>query len=181
MKNFKNLKHQPTLATPGRGKSSRGRLQMRVRQSSPGSGVQSLSVGMLLGWLSVVGLVAPTNPGNQVKHASSVSAGWTSRCNTYDPSDGYVGRRNRRRGPTGWAKALAIGSGERPAILITVDNCGVPAGSERVTARLKASESGRAWRSAPHIYGALGKRVCAKYLRRTDSPGSTGARRAIHA
>src|SRR2546429_7183866 len=54
---------------------------------------------------------------------------------------GYAVRKTESEGVAQhlWAKALAIGSdGERPAILITVDNCGVPANvRDEVVARLK--------------------------------------------
>src|SRR5207249_9868945 len=54
---------------------------------------------------------------------------------------GYAVRKTESEGVAQhlWAKALAIGSdGERPAILITVDNCGLPANvRDEVVARLK--------------------------------------------
>jgi len=56
---------------------------------------------------------------------------------------GYAGRKTESDGVAGrlWAKALAIGGqgGDGPAVLMTVDNCGVPEGVRvAVAARLKA-------------------------------------------
>src|SRR5436190_8462899 len=56
---------------------------------------------------------------------------------------GYAVRKTESEGVAQhiWAKALAIGSDrERPAVLITVDNCGVPGSiRDEVAARLKKS------------------------------------------
>ena len=55
---------------------------------------------------------------------------------------GYASRKTESEGITQrlWAKALAVGSdSEKPAILITVDNCGVPVNvRDAVVARLKS-------------------------------------------
>jgi len=56
---------------------------------------------------------------------------------------GYAGRKTESEGVLQrlWAKALAIGSddGDGPAVLLTMDNCGVPKNvTEEVAARLKA-------------------------------------------
>src|SRR5947208_4768031 len=99
-------------------------------------------------WICLSGLFGATSLFSSSLPAGEREPMWQVGLATIDitPSynirlTGYAVRKTESDGVAQhlWAKALAIGSDrERPAILITVDNCGVPANvRDEVVARLK--------------------------------------------
>ena len=93
------------------------------------------------GWFGVLGLFSLSAPAAERELLRSVGVARIDITPTYPIRlTGYASRQTESEGVAQhlWAKALAIGSDQdRPAILITVDNCGVPANvREEVVQRL---------------------------------------------
>ena len=137
---------RPPLPSPllqrRRGGTTNGLTANRGQRSSTELRAWSLSWVVLQAWLaatclSSVALFAGEHQAvRQVGVARiDITPGYSIRLT------GYAVRKTESEGVAQrlWAKALAIGSDqEHPAILVTVDNCGVPAGiRDEVTARLK--------------------------------------------